>query len=383
MIPKMILKTTVVIWGKDNYNVLGLLRQLVPFVKQVVVMVHKEKCKCATWSKYCSKYVVVHSRDEGFEYLMTLATSLTEKGFVITTNDTLAEYIDYHYDALSQYYHLTGTIKQGLLSRMQSKEEMCKLAQEIGFNVPKTFALKPDTDINEFCFPSVIKPIKQTANVHKRFKFICVNDVPEAETFKQELKEDDNYLVQQYVEREEEYLMYGCRLSNGKVVVPGAIIKDRWHHGKVVQEIPPTVDITLMQRFLEKIEFFGLFSFEFGLMRGKAYFFEVNLRNDGTSLYYYLSGANMPLLWVSGFYNREEEVPCKVTKDNYFVDGIGDLPNVFCGEITYKQWRKDVRNADIYRHYDRKDWKPFLGTALHHIPRQLALWVLGRYKKKD
>lgn len=375
-----VIDTTIVIWGNDNYNVLGLLRQLVPYVKRVILMVHKKKCKCATWSMYCSKYVVVHSCQEGINYLMSLGCNLENKGFVITTNDTLAEYVDQNYDALSQYYHLTGTQKQGLLTQMQDKEEMCRIALEIGMNVPKSFALKQDTNIKEFCFPCVIKPIKQTATVHERFKYIVVNNDKEAESFIHELKDDDNYLVQQYVKREEEYLMYGCRLNNGEVVVPGAIIKDRWHHGKVVKDIPATVSVELMKKFLERIDYYGLFSIEFGLMDGKAYFFEVNLRNDGTSLYYYLSGANMPLLWVASFFNRQYEVPKQVTKDNFFIDGLGDLPCVFMGDISFRQWRRDVKTADLYRHYDSKDWKPFIGTAMSMLPLQLALFLLGRYK---
>lgn len=366
---------TVIIWGNDNYNVLGLFRQLVPYVKQVIFLVNKKKKWCATWSNLCSKYVVVNSCNEGIEYLMTLGEALTNKGFVITTNDTLAEYIDQNYNALSKYYHLTGTIKQGLLTQMQSKVKMCQLADEVGMNVPKTFELKTNTELKEFSYPCVIKPIKQTASVHKRFKYIVVNNEKEAKAFMSELNDDDNYLVQQYVNREEEFLMYGCRLNNGDVVVPGAIIKDRWHHGRVVKEIPPTVSVELMKKFLSRIEYYGPFSIEFGLMEGKAYFFEANLRNDGTSLYYYLSGSNMPLLWIASFSDKQENVSLEVKKNNVFIDGLGDLSSVTKGEISFHKWLNDVKESDLYRHYDSKDWKPFIGVALHVLPMQFISFV--------
>ena len=377
------INATIVIWGRDNYNVLGLLRQLTPYIERVIFMVYNEKKRCATWSHFCKETVAVSTYNEGIKYLMEIGASLKEKkGFIITTSDTLAEFIDQNYNVLSVYFHLTGTSRQGLLTKMQSKVEMCKLSKMIGITVPKTFILSTDTNINEFEFPCIIKPEQQTATVHRRFKYKCIDLPSEAENFMTELRPDDHYIVQQFIKREKEYLIYGCRLANGEVIIPGAIIKKRWHYGRVVKEVPKEVNVSLIQEFLDKIDYQGLFSFEYGLMDGNAYFFEVNLRNDGTSLYYYLSGANMPLLWVASFFGKEKEVPQIVERENIFIDGFGDLTSALSKEISLKQWWHDVKNADIYRYYDSRDWKPFVGTAIQILPRQLAKILLGRYKHK-
>lgn len=191
---------------------------------------------------------------------------------------------------------------------------------------------------------------------------------------------NDKFIIQQLIKREEELLLYGCRMNNGEVVLPGTIIKDRWHHGRIQPNIPQTVNVEQIKAFLEQIDYYGLFSFEFGIMEGKAYFFEVNLRNDGTSLYYYLSGAYLPLLWIASFFIKQINVPQRVERENYFIDGIGDLPSVLGNEITIKKWWSDVKNADIYRHYDSIDWKPFVGIAIKQMPRLVVKYLLARFK---
>ena len=376
------LNATVVIWGNDNYNVLGLLRELVPYVEEVITLIHKKETGEATKSIYCGQYIIVQSYEDGIEQLKKIGNTLIRDGFVITTNDVLAEYVDQNYDELSKYYHLTGTTKQGLLTKIQSKVEMCKLAKDIGMTEPNTFMLDANTNLDEIECPILIKPDQKSKVKVGHNRFHTFSNKEELKIFQKSLGEGVSYNAQMYVEREEEYLMYGCRMANGDLVIPGAIIKDRWHHGRVVRRIPPTVDISLMLKFLERIGFYGLFSFEYGLMKGKAYFFEVNLRNDGTSLYYYLSGANMPLLWISSFFNKQDEVSRKVTKENVFIDGIGDFSKVLDGSICFKKWRDDVKNATIYRYYDKSDKKPFLYAAMHTFPYQLLLLLAGRYRKR-
>lgn len=112
------------------------------------------------------------------------------------------------------------------------------------------------------------------------------------------------FIVQQYIPKERDLLIYGGRMRDGKTVLAGAMIRDRmadsgsFSHGLMTADIPRNVEIEKIARFLEKIDYYGLFSFEYGMVGGKAYFFEVNLRNDGTSDYFNQADANIPLAYV-------------------------------------------------------------------------------------
>ena len=374
---------TAVIWGNDNYNVLGLLRQLSPFIDNVIFLVNQRKNRCATWSRYCKKYVLAKTYEDGISFLKSFGNTLGNKGFLFTTNDTLAEYVDRNSNLLSHYYYLMGSKRQGLLTEMQGKSAMTKLADEIGFITPRSLALKSVTNIDTIVYPCVVKPDNQTNKYKCNFKIRHFENKNELESFQQGMDKDDKYIVQQFIKKEKEYLLYGCRLLTGEVIIPGTIEKDRWHHGMISSKIPQTVNLDLIKTFLEKIEFYGLFSFEFGLYDGKSYFFEVNLRNDGTSLYYFLGGANLPLLWVTSICGYKNFYSCSVRGESFFIDGIGDLPSALRGDISLKKWWSDLKNADMYRHYSAKDKKPFLGVAMTNIPRMLIKYLLGLYKHQQ
>ena len=93
---------------------------------------------------------------------------------------------------------------------------------------------------------------------------------------------------------------------------------------------------------------------------GKAYFIEVNWRNDGTSHLFYQAGANLPLLWVlSVSTNNIAGISTKVFSKSYFIDEIFDEDNLRKKAITYEQWSKEREEASVFKYYDRDDLVPY------------------------
>ena len=155
-------------------------------------------------------------------------------------------------------------------------------------------------------------------------------------------------------------------MADGRTILAGAMIRDRmadsgsFSHGVITSDIPKCVDIEKISRYLEEIDYFGLFSFEYGLVENRAYFFEVNLRNDGTSDYFNQAGANIPLAYVYSCAGLDYSIiPTSVDSDAWFIDEIFDYENVLKGVISKEQWKADKASATIFKYYNKDDIEPY------------------------
>ena len=83
----------VIIWGIDNFNTLGLLRQLGDEVESFL-LVYGSRSGCATSSKYCKDYAVVQTIEDGFDYLKCHFSQEPCKPVIITPGDEIIEFID-------------------------------------------------------------------------------------------------------------------------------------------------------------------------------------------------------------------------------------------------------------------------------------------------
>ena len=182
-------------------------------------------------------------------------------------------------------------------------------------------------------------------------------------------------------------MVYGARMWNGDTVLAGAMIRDRFadsgssSHGLMTAEIPTCVDQEKIGLFLNEIDYHGLFSFEYGMVEDKAYFFEVNLRNDGTSHYFYQAGANIPLAYAYSCAGMDySEVPTIITGDKLFVDEVFDFENVLKGNVTYRKWKTDKNNATVFKYYAENDKEPWRWVMKRRWKQTLQDLVLKRFR---
>lgn len=359
------LKATVIVWGNDNYNVLGLLRQLTPFVQEVIFLANRKAKGCASKSRYCHQVQIALTQEDAMAFMLDKGTKICGKGFIITTSDLLAEYVDQHSKELSRYYVLSTTKEQGRLTEVLNKDLQCKIAKRVGFNVPESRIFQWNSNINDVYYPCIVKPAFKLTDLRHPFKTCICKNLNELKSAQQLLEKSGTYVLQQYIEKEYDLLIYGCRLEDGSVIYAGVFTKYRWakngdgSYGFLNAIIPQHLDVRI-KAFLEEIGYCGLFSAEFGVENGDEWFYEFNLRNDGTSHYFYQAGLlNIPLMWIKS--HNERNIDCghqKFTK-SIFLDEINDKDNISLGAISKPDWKRQRNEATVFKYYDNSDKLPF------------------------
>lgn len=309
------------------------------------------------------------------------------KPIIITSGDGLAVYIDKHKDELNEFFIIPGTAEQGLQEKYTDKNAMTQLATEIGILCPKSRFCKWNTDISDVSYPCLIKPAHQKPGHYNEFKFKICKNKSELKRTLNVVRHDSEFILQDCIQKEKDILVYGARMWNGNTILAGAMIRDRFadsgsaSHGLMTSVIPDCVDKQKIGIFLDKINYHGLFSFEYGMVGDKAYFFEVNLRNDGTSHYFYQAGANIPLAYAYSCAGLDySQIPTAVTNDKWFIDEVFDYENVIKGVVTQKQWRKEKEQATVFKYYAEDDKAPWLWVKKRRWRMTVQDLVLKRFR---
>lgn len=355
----------VVIWGVDDYNVLGLYRQLRD-IYDITFIVFQGVRHCASLSKYCTKLVELSTLEEGLEYLLSNFNDEKNKAVIINSNDLIAEFLDLHRAELSKYFVVPGTSTAGLLKKIDNKMTMTSIAKELGFDVPESMEFNSETDLQNVSYPCLLKPTNQTLGRYNEFKFKVCKTAKQLKRTMRYVRKESKFILQQYIPKESVALVYGCRTLDGKTHLAGVLEKDRFcdngdgSHGVLMANFPEYIKTDLIERFMEKVDFYGLFSVEYLVYKGKAYFIEVNWRNDGTSHLFYQAGANMPLLWVKSSLNEDiDDVSATVAPQSFFIDEIFDEENIKKKVISREQWQNERETATVFKYYDQDDMAPY------------------------
>lgn len=355
----------VIVWSIDDFNTLGLMRELGNAELDMLFLV-KGHAGFAVKSKYCKKYIETPTIEDGYKYLLENYANESKKPILITSSDEIITFVDQHKEEFENLFITPGTAAKGNIEKYIDKNNMTNLAEEIGILCPKSQAVSKGTDISNIQFPCLIKPSHQKPGHYNEFKFKICKSAKSLKKTLRYVRPDSEFILQEYIPKELDLLVYGGRMWDDNTVFAGAFIRDRWadsgssSHGYFTENIPQCVDTTKILEFLERIGYHGLFSVEYGLLDNKAYFFEINLRNDGTSHYFYQAGANIPLAYVYSSAGLDYSgIPTKVSGEQWFIDELFDIENVILGIIDKKAWKKERNEATVFKYYDKEDPVPY------------------------
>ncbi len=370
-----------VIVGGDNYNTLGCVRCFgLKNVQFRLILITKKKRTVVGISKYVNECYTLKTESEAIDYLKQKKTEW-ESSVVIPTSDKVVALLDEHSKELDSFYQYPHCGTTGRIEYLMDKAVQMDLATKEGLSVPTTVRYRRGSPIpDNLPFPCIIKQENSTDGQKKAMN-VCWSEEDVCRAIQDNEKTED-FLIQQYVEKTHEILLLGCRMSDGKIWLPAVFKKTRWmmkggdgSYGVISTDVNKYFrDIDQVRSLIETMDYYGPFSVEFGMEGDKAYFYEVNMRNDGTSHYFHKANVYMPYIYYLSCRNELEQNNLQVHRTEYpFIDEFGDLMNV-PAIISLRKWLKELRTARAKKYYMKGDRWPFIKEC----PRALA-WVL--YKK--
>lgn len=381
-----LVKNKVIVWSIDDFNTLGLMRQLGKKGLDLLFLI-KGCANFASKSKYCKKYIEKETIEEGYDYLLNNYKQEEYKPIIIVASDEIITFIDQHKEEFEKYFIIPGTSRKGDIEKYIDKNRMTKLAEDIGILCPTSRYISKDIFPTDIKYPCLIKPSHQKPGHYNEFKFkICKNKFILKHTLKC-VRNDSEFILQDYIPKKLDLLLYGVRMLDKNIVIAGAFIRDRWadsgssSHGYLTAEIPEYIDIEKIKKFIEKIDYYGLFSVEYGILENKAYFFEINLRNDGTSHYFYQAGVNLPLAYVYNCAGLDySNILAKIKGKRWFIDEVFDIENIILGKLKIKKWKQDMAEATVFKYYDKEDMVPFELVKKEKMKQIIQDLILKRFR---
>lgn len=303
--------------GADHYNTLWIIRSIgMAGFHAVAVILNGLGRSFVGASHYCKECYIVKDETSAVDLLLSL--NFKERVPIIASGDPAAMLLDGNFKTLSSKYilHCCGA-GGGNLAGWMDKSRMLNAARDCGLTIPFSRALDLSVPVTfeDIPYPCLIKP-EVSAYASKNNFRVCHNQI-ELENAIIDVKDVcDRVILQEFVQKDYEYLIYGVRTLEGEIILPGGLRKihtcESVHnmgmasYAYCTKSIPrQLVDFNHIRIFLHKLDYHGVFSVEFMITKDKAYFLEINLRNDGTVYYTTKAGVNIPALWAASAYGMD------------------------------------------------------------------------------
>ena len=379
----------VIVLGGNHHNTLGVIRSLgKKGVLPYVIMTHSLR-SFVSKSKYIKKSYYINDEYECIKILQDYFYKERKKPIIICCNDRFSSILDLNYNRLKDYFYLPNANKEGEINRLMNKETMSGIAKSCGFqNIPSWVITKNTNNIpSNIIYPCITKPLYSIKGTKATIK-VC-NNRKELENVCDSYGES-GIQIQKFIDKEIEFQFFVFSLNGGaSVIIPGfsEIIRSTQVTNTGFLELIPISDfdskLTLFKKFLQKIQYSGLFSLELLKDRnGAIYFMEINFRNDGNAYSVTSAGVNLPYIWCLGnIGNSLLDEPLEFKKNIYVMPVLVDIWQVVNNNITFSIWIKDLRKTDCFLHYNRKDIKPFY-TPFKNTLKAIVRAIIKKYYLK-
>ncbi|MBR6181775.1 MAG: ATP-grasp domain-containing protein [Prevotella sp.] len=371
-----------IVTGKNYASRLGMVRAAGMAGCDVVVVQTQLKWMKDTPIDIYSKYVVETKVAHQPDGQLIMDTIMGYKGkrktmFILPTDDWTASLIDTHLDILSPHF-ITPHVnhQQGAILRIMDKMHQKELARAAGANVAEGWLCRYAEGghyIPEgITYPCFTKPVECYTGALKPFLKRCDNREQLEETLRAIAKYKKDILVEEYHPITNEYAVLGVAFGNSSIM-PAFIQLDSDREGvaatgrvRPISQLSGIADV--LERFMEKTQFTGLFDIDLYESEGKVFFNELNAR-FGASGYAVTKGVvNLPGVFIS-YFLKDLKDP-KDLKDLKDLDASDNFPvqsfanektcfdMLYAGMLNYWQYKRSINKADIRFIKDDDDLGP-------------------------
>ena len=360
-----------IILGSYTGNTLGQIRSLgEKGIKPIAVLVHKNTFRIDK-SKYIGELYNVKSIDDGLDLIIERFGNEHNKPFLFTDRDDVMGLVDRRYNELIDKFYIWNAGEQGRLNKYLNKSEQIKLAEECGFNVPKTEMVKLGELPHSLQYPIFTKAVDSLNEWWKGCASICQNE-KELKDFCKKL-EVDNLIIQEYIDKIDETPIEGISINGGKDILLFGLTRNYRMTADsfgTFRHIEPFNDKSIedsIRRFIQQINYTGAFEIELIIDKeGNAYFLEANFRIAQQNYGYTAFGANIPYIYalsvLKGEIAKEEINYTKKCPFRMMYEFEDFRLSVLGKKISLWHWLKDIKQTDVFLFYNKKDKTPFYYT---------------------
>ncbi len=340
----------------------------------------KGKMGVAASSKYVRNFAEVVSAKvkEGTDEaligeLLKYAGKNEQKPVLFPTDDYTTSVIDMNRSRLEEHFVMPTIVGggDGCLTRRMDKTVQAEMAKNAGLLTPLEWIINLEEKIQipeDMVYPCFCKPIESVTG-YKKEMAKCSNRKQLKEHLKKLKKAfpHRSVLVQEFLKIDQEIDLSGVCLDQ-EIIIP-AIIK-KWNvaqHERGVTLAGKVVPVEELGDLYEKIvdmlrqfHYVGMFDMELNVVGDEIYFNEVNLRSGGPNFSYFMSGVNLPALFVkeaTGTRHTPEEEKVKTFGKSFVYEKVA-WEDYMHGYMTKQALKDRLAAADItLLHYD-EDPKP-------------------------
>ena len=319
-----------------------------------------------------------------------------EKPVIFPTDDYTTSVMDQNRNLLKDHFLMPTIVGggQGCLMEMMDKTVQAQLAKSAGLLTPLEWiiSLRDTVEIPEdMVYPCFVKPLESVTGYKREMKK-CNTEadlVKHLEKLRRRYA-DRSILVQEYLAIDNEIDLSGVCL-NEEIIIPAIIKKlNVAKHEKGVTlagKVVSTEELGALREpiinMLKQFHYIGMFDMELNIVGDKVYFNEVNLRSGGPNYAYFMSGVNLPDLFVKKVLGKTHtpEEECVNEYGKTFIYEKVAWEDYIRGYMSRKKLEERLAAADIQLLCNDDD--PMPGILFNKEMKKSSAYAMLKRNVKD